>query len=210
MEYPETNKDTRAAVFTQLEYRLARTPDNGRMGVLLFGVAFLVLGIACVNVSNLLLSAVPARTREMAVRVALGAPRTRLLQQLLLESVILSSAGTLTGLLIASWCAGFLSSIRIGSDLPLGFETRVDERVGIYLGGHSRMALLTQRSEFFAEVFGPKEQTAENLGSPDTGGSPGCSDGAAVGFFRAFSKRPSDRRRTESWISFGPCADDGF
>ena len=81
MEYPETNKDTRAAVFTQLGYRLARTPDNGRMGVLLFGVVFLVMGIACVNVSNLLLSTVPARTREMAVRVAMGAPRMRLLQQ---------------------------------------------------------------------------------------------------------------------------------
>jgi len=135
MEYPETNKDTRAAVFTQLGYRLARTPDNGRMGVLLFGVVFLVMGIACVNVSNLLLSTVPARTREMAVRVAMGAPRTRLLQQLLLESVILSSAGALAGLLIASWCAEFLSSIRIGSDLPLRFETRVDARVVIFALG---------------------------------------------------------------------------
>ena len=135
MEYPETNKDTRAAVFTQLGYRLARTPDNGRMGVPLFGVVFLVLGIACVNVSNLLLSTVPARTREMAVRVAMGAPRMRLLQQLLVESVILSSAGTLAGLLIASWCAGFLASIRIGSDLPLGFETRVDARVVIFALG---------------------------------------------------------------------------
>ncbi len=135
MEYPETNIDTRAAVFTQLGYRLARTPDNGRMGVLLFGVVFLVMGIACVNVSNLLLSTVPARTREMAVRVAMGAPRTRLLQQLLLESVILSSAGALAGLLIASWCAEFLSSIRIGSDLPLRFETRVDARVVIFALG---------------------------------------------------------------------------
>src|SRR5262249_48787268 len=61
-EYAETNKDTRAALLTQLAYRLARTQDGGRMGVLLFGVAFLVLGIACVNVSNLLLSVVPART----------------------------------------------------------------------------------------------------------------------------------------------------
>src|SRR5262249_21774557 len=95
MEYPETNKDTRAALLTQLAYRLARTQDGGRLGVLLFGVAFLVLGIACVNVSNLFLSAVPARTREMAIRVAMGAPRTRLLRQLLLESVILSGAGTL-------------------------------------------------------------------------------------------------------------------
>jgi predicted permease len=131
-EYPETNKDTRASVLTQVSYRLAQNRDGGKMGVLLFGVAFLVLGIACVNVSNLFLSTVPARMREMAVRAAMGAPRRRLLQQLLIESVILSVAGSFVGLLIASWFADFLSSLRIGSDLPLGFEARVDGRVVIF------------------------------------------------------------------------------
>src|SRR5262249_46642212 len=50
-------------------------------------------------------------------------------------SVILSSAGTLAGLFIASWCAAFLSSIRIGSDLPLRLDTRVDARVVIFAVG---------------------------------------------------------------------------
>ena len=113
----------------------------------------------------------------------------------------------------------FLDSYRVGlaaSFRDPGGRTRRDlcpgrrTGFGIYLGCRSRLALLTQRSEFFAEVFGAAEQTAENLGPPDTRGSPGCRDFADVGFFRAFCKRPSDRRRTESWISFRPCADDGF
>jgi predicted permease len=128
-EHPEINKDVRAAALTQAAYRNA-----GRRGlsVPLFAIVFLVLAIACVNVSNLLLSTVPARTGEMAVRIALGAPRTRLIRQLLLEGVILSGGGTLVGLWIASWFAAFLSLIRIGSDLTLHFHIQVDERVVIF------------------------------------------------------------------------------
>jgi len=133
LEHAETNKGIKAVVLTQFAYGLAARPSNLGFAVVLLTIAFLVLGIACVNVSNLLLSTVPARTREMAVRVAMGAPRMRLLQQLLLESAILSSAGTLAGLAIASWCAGFLSSMRLGSaDLPIHFRAQVDERVVIF------------------------------------------------------------------------------
>jgi predicted permease len=77
----------------------------------------------------MVLSTVPARTREMALRIAMGAPRFRLLRQLMLESVILSAGGALVGLVIASWFAGFVSSIRLGSELAIGFQPQVDERV---------------------------------------------------------------------------------
>jgi putative ABC transport system permease protein len=133
-EHPETNKGMKANAFTQYAFRVADRPGMLRLAILLLAVAFLVLGIACVNVSNLLLSTVPARTREMSMRFALGAPRWRLLRQLLIESIILSGAGTLVGFAIASWCARFLS-IRFGSDLPLGLQVQVDERVVFFTLG---------------------------------------------------------------------------
>jgi predicted permease len=131
MEHPETNKGRRAVAWTQFGYRQAKG-RNYAPGVLLLGVAFLVLGIACVNVSNLLLSTALARTGEMAVRAAMGAPRTRLLCQLLIESTILSGVGTIVGLAIASWCARFLDSIQLGPDVPVHLQTRVNVHVVLF------------------------------------------------------------------------------
>jgi putative ABC transport system permease protein len=132
IEHPETNKGVKAVVLTQAGYRIADAPEDLMLGVVLLSIAFLVLGIACVNVANLLLSTSPARTREMALRVAMGAHRMRLLRQLLLESALLSSVGTLAGLAIASWCAEFFSSIPIASDLPVRLQVQVDSRVVIF------------------------------------------------------------------------------
>jgi hypothetical protein len=71
-EHPDTNKDSKAVVLTQLAYRQTANPAARALPILLFTVVALVLGIACVNVSNLLLSTVPSRNREMAVRVAMA------------------------------------------------------------------------------------------------------------------------------------------
>jgi putative ABC transport system permease protein len=131
-ENPATNKGRGAMVFSQVGYRIAEAPDNFTLSWLFFAVAALVLSIACINVANLILSTAPARVRETAVRLAMGAGRARLLRQLLIESAVLSTAGAITGLGIAALCARFIRSIEIASDLPLKLDARVDVRVAVF------------------------------------------------------------------------------
>ncbi len=95
-------------------------------------VVLLVLGIACANVANLLLSQSASRQREMAVRIALGATRRQLLEQMLTESLLLALAGGLFGTLLSLWATSALSAFRIPAPVPLDTTVSIDWRVLLY------------------------------------------------------------------------------
>jgi predicted permease len=103
----------------------------------LMAVVGLVLLIACVNLANLLLARATERKKEIAIRLALGANRWRLLRQLLTESVLLSCLGGIFGLLLAFGINDFVAKIRLPAEVVLTFDLRIDWRVMLFALGVS-------------------------------------------------------------------------
>jgi len=131
--FAETHADTEKNLGFRFE-QAGSLPPRDKGAILLFLttlmiVVFLVLLIACANVANLFLGQAAGRQREMAVRVALGATRSRLLRQVLIESTFLSLLGGLLGVLISAWATNGLSAFRfpvpVTIDLNVGIDCKV-------------------------------------------------------------------------------------
>jgi putative ABC transport system permease protein len=104
----------RAFVGPVLHDRGPNEGDDAKVATWLVGVAAIVLLIACANVANLLLARALRRRREIAVRIALGVSRGRLLMQLITESLLLAAAGGLVGVAIAQWGGTLVRRLLIG------------------------------------------------------------------------------------------------
>jgi putative ABC transport system permease protein len=132
-EYPRTNAKTGARLLALRDHLVG----NVRLAVtLLAGAVALVLVIACVNVANLLLARGSAREREIAIRVALGARRIRILQQLLNESLLIAACGGVLGLLLASWSLSALANAGPAS-VPWIDTLHLDWRALVFAAGMS-------------------------------------------------------------------------
>jgi putative ABC transport system permease protein len=127
--YPKSNKGW--GVFVQPMQEAVVEGQRQSIWVL-FGAVGFVLLIACVNVANLLLAKAAVRQSELAVRASLGAKRSRLIMQLLAESVLLAVAGGALGLIMAFWLVKILHAL-VPAVLLAGFaEIAVDWRVLIF------------------------------------------------------------------------------
>ncbi len=133
-EFPDVNEGKRVTLSPPgMIGGAMRGPVMGFIGVLMVVVG-LVLLLACTNLANLLLARATERRREIAVRLAVGASRLRLIRQLLTESVLLALGGGLLGLLLASWLVKLASAIKMPMNMPVVIDLQIDYRVLIFTG----------------------------------------------------------------------------
>ncbi len=131
-EFPEVNEGKGIALSSPgFISGMIRGAVLGFTGLLMVVVAFVLL-LACTNLANLLLARAAERRREIAVRLALGASRFRLVRQLMAESMLLALASGACGLLLAYWLMELAVGLKPPVDVPLAIELHLDYRVMLF------------------------------------------------------------------------------
>jgi putative ABC transport system permease protein len=132
-----TGASRRVTVLPEREARIFPSIRGAVRGFLavLMGVATLVLLICCANLANLLLARGSARRRELAIRLALGGGRARLLRQLLTEGLVLATLGGALGILLATWAAALLTRLEPPLPVPVALDVGVDGRILMFALG---------------------------------------------------------------------------
>jgi predicted permease len=128
-EYVKTNRNRRMAVRTELQRRILQTPQLLALIKMLMGLVALILIMACSNVANLLLTRARTRSREIAIRLSIGAGRSRVVRQLMTESLMVAMAGGAAGLLVAFGGILLLQTMSVPSDPPNVLGVQMDWRV---------------------------------------------------------------------------------
>jgi len=127
--YPKTNQGVGAAVRTEIQTRLESDQGDATVSALLFSLVAVVLLIACANVANLILCRARARARELAIRLAIGASRARLVRALLAECTLIALGASVLAVVIAEGGIELMSQIKIPSDVPIDLSIQLDHRV---------------------------------------------------------------------------------
>ena len=174
-QFHETNKGWDVSLWT-LHERLVREVKPSLLALL--GAVGLVLLIACANVANLLLARSAARQKEIAIRAAMGASRTRVLRQMLTESILLSAIGGIAGLILSIWLTDLLMSMlpegaprleHIGIDYRvLAFALGVSGLTGVLFGivpalQASKLDVTSALKEGGRSGEGPRRTSARSL-----------------------------------------------
>ncbi|MGC2753142.1 MAG: ABC transporter permease [Candidatus Acidiferrum sp.] len=136
-QHPDSEKGISVQLYPEKMARPDPDPENPvpMAAVTFMAMAGLVLLVACFNIANVLLVRATVRQREMAIRAALGAGHGHLVRQYLTESLLLAFLGGGAGLVLGSWAAGILGSLRLGTDLPIHFDFHPDTRVYLFALG---------------------------------------------------------------------------
>jgi predicted permease len=133
-DYPEVNSLERVAVVPTVDVRVNPDADKAiaPVGFVLVGAVSLVLIVASGNLANLMLARAAGRRREISLRLALGAGRTRLLRQLLTESMVLAIAGGLVAIPLSAGLSALVASVRLPLPIELGLTISPDWRVLVF------------------------------------------------------------------------------